>query len=410
MLKSTKNIFRLFVLSSFALLALISSVSAASVTWSAAGATPSTIQSTVDQFRNDLGSLNPNNTQSFPGGRREINWDGVPDNFASPNNMPANFFNANSPRGAVFATACGNATFRVSSNAASGVPLRFGELDPSYTNAFITFSNQKLFTVISDNNVPCNIVTVNFFIPGTKIPATVRGFGVVFADVDTSGNTRLLAYDSAGNLLSPGGITAQPASGGLSFVGISFDQGERIASVQIVSGNNRLASGNVDGTNGIDVIAMDDFIYGEPRATQHHPADFDGDGTSDFSVFRPSTGTWFTISSGTNTFASVNFGQSGDVPVDGDFDGDSRSDLAVFRPSTGTWFRVNSSAGGFQVNEFGLNGDKPVAGDYDKDGKTDIAVWRPSSGTYFFIGSKDNSFRVANFGVAGDVPIAGAAQ
>ena len=132
--------------------------------------------------------MNPNNGQSFQNGRREINWDGVPDQFASPNNMPANFFNVNSPRGAVFTTACSNATFRVSSNAASGVPVRFGEIDASYTNTFTTFSAQKLFTVISGSAIPCNMLTVNFFIPGTEIPATVSGFGVVFTDVDLAGD------------------------------------------------------------------------------------------------------------------------------------------------------------------------------------------------------------------------------
>src|SRR6188472_3162890 len=43
----------------------------------AAGATPASIQAAVDQFRADLGVLNPNNGQSFKNGRREINWDGV---------------------------------------------------------------------------------------------------------------------------------------------------------------------------------------------------------------------------------------------------------------------------------------------------------------------------------------------
>ena len=147
--------------------------------------------------------------------------------------------------------------------------------------------------------------------------------------------------------------------------------------MQIILGNAPLSAENVDGVNGVDVVAMDDFIYGEPRAAQYHAGDFDGDGTSDFSVFRPSTGTWFYISSGSSTFNAVNFGQDGDIPVDGDFDGDSRADLAVFRPTTGEWFKVPSSVGGnFQTNVFGIAGDKPVAGDYDKDGKTDIAVWQ----------------------------------
>ena len=48
------------------------------------------------------GALNPNNGQSFTTGRREVNWDGVPDNFSEPNNLPPNFFNVNSPRGMVF--------------------------------------------------------------------------------------------------------------------------------------------------------------------------------------------------------------------------------------------------------------------------------------------------------------------
>ena len=79
----------------------------------ASGANPAAIQAAVDQFRADLGSLNPNNGQSFTNGRREINWDGVPDQFASPNNMPANFFNVNSPRGAVFTT--DNSRFHIGS-------------------------------------------------------------------------------------------------------------------------------------------------------------------------------------------------------------------------------------------------------------------------------------------------------
>ncbi len=410
MRKNKKQVIRSFTMNILAMLAMSGITFAAPVVWSAAGANQAAIQVTVDQFRADLGTLNPNNGQSFTSGRRQIDWDGVPDQFASPNNLPPNFFNVNSPRGAVFTTACSNAEFRVSSRTSSGVPLRFGEIDPSYTSIFQTFSPERLFTVISDSFVPCNILTVNFFIPGTKIPATVRGFGVVFTDVDTSGNTRLFAYDAAGKLLTPGGIAALQTNGGLSFVAVSYDQGERIASVQIVSGNDRLASGNVDGTNGIDVIAMDDFIYGEPRATESHPADFDGDGTSDISVFRPSTGEWFILNSGTGTFSTFAWGQSGDVPIDGDFDGDKRSDVTVFRPTTGEWFTLNSSNGSFVTKLWGVNGDKPVAADYDKDGITDIAVRRPSDGNYFILRSSNGAFQQATWGVNGDIPLTGAVQ
>ncbi|MEP6924362.1 MAG: VCBS repeat-containing protein [Pyrinomonadaceae bacterium] len=398
-----------FILGSLALLVMSTFVSAAPIIRTTSGADTAAIQGVVDQYRADLGGqLNPNNGQSFTTGRREINWDGVPDNLSSPNNLPANFFNSNSPRGAVFTTACSNAAFRVSATAASGTAVRFGEIDASYTNAFTTFSPQRLFTVISGTAAPCTSLTVNFFIPGTKIPATVSGFGIVFTDVDVTGNARILCYDQAGNLLSPGFLAPAAANGGLSFVGVSFNAGERIASVQIVSGTDRLAAGNIDGTNGVDAVAMDDFIYGEPRATEHHESDFDGDGTADFAVFRPSIGSWFILNSGSNTFTGVQFGANGDLPVDGDFDGDSRNDLAVFRQSTGEWFILNSSNNQFVGVPFGSTGDKPVAGDYDKDGKTDIAVWRPSSGDYFFLKSSNGQFGSSQFGQNGDIPVGAA--
>lgn len=94
-----KNFISLFSLSGLALLFLAAVVFSAPVVRQGSGANAAAIQATVDQFRADLGgALNPNNGQSFPTGRREINWDGVPDQFSSPNFLPPNFFNVNSPR------------------------------------------------------------------------------------------------------------------------------------------------------------------------------------------------------------------------------------------------------------------------------------------------------------------------
>jgi hypothetical protein len=53
---------------------------------------------------------------------------------------------------------------------------------------------------------------------------------------------------------------------------------------------------------------MDDFIYGEPRSSQWHAGDFDGDGLTDTNIFRPSSGTWFTLNSGSQTVGIVNWG------------------------------------------------------------------------------------------------------
>ena len=356
----------------------------------------------------DLGGSNNGVGGSFVSGRREINWDGVPDNFAEPNNFPVDFFNVNSPRGAIFnavedATGAALNQFAVSATTASGVPVRFANLNGNYSTNFTTFSAQRLF--IARNT---HILEVNFAIPGTNIPATVNGFGVIFTDVDSaSGGDRsvIRVYDKNGRQLSA--ASAPVLNNGLSFVGISFNAGERIGRVVIESGNAALNSTNNDGANGVDVVAMDDFIYGEPRATQYHQGDFDGDGTTDATVFRPTTGQWFTLNSGSNTVTFSQFGSNGDIPIDGDFDGDSRADLAVFRPSVGEWYFQRSTNNTVFGAPFGQTGDRPVPGDYDKDGKTDIAFWRPSNGNYFVLRSSDNfgTFFAFPFGQNGDVPI-----
>jgi len=411
MKKTIKNTFQTITASVFALLLSSIFISAAPVVRTASGANAAAIQGVVDQFRADLGGANNGVGGSFISGRREVNWDGVPDSFSEPNNFPPNFFNVNSPRGVVFntiedATGAALNQFAVSATTASGVPVRFGNINANYSTIFQTFSAQRLF--IARNT---HILEVNFFIPGTKIPATVKGFGLIFVDVDSAGGgsrSLIRVYGADGAQLSA--AQANVADNGLSFVGISFNAGERISRVVIESGNVALSAANNDGVNDADAVAMDDFIYGEPRATESHPGDFDGDGAADLTVFRPSSGEWFTFNSGSNTFSQVQFGQNGDIPIDGDFDGDSRNDVTVFRPSEGTWYRLNSTNGSFFAINFGLNGDQPVAGDYDKDGKADIAVWRPSSGDYFFLKSSNGQFQAQHWGLNGDVPVMAAGQ
>jgi len=404
-----------FITAGLFVAAFVTAGSAQATVRTASGATPASIQAAVDQFRADLGALNPNNGQSFKTGRREINWDGVGDGASSPNSILPDFFNFNSPRGVMFSSTAGPFVqgtiaqpMQISSSAASGVPVRFGNINPTYTNEFKAFSEQKIFTTSPESNV----LEITFFIPRTNIPATVNGFGAVFTDVDTPA-THMQFYDQSGRiLLTPNG-SVPTADKGLSFEGVSFNDGTRISRVVIVLGNVPLSAGTIDGQGDIfDVVAMDDFIYGEPRATEHHAADFDGDGTTDLSVYRPGAGQsqWFIVDSGTNTIEVRNFGLPGDIPIDGDFDGDRLNDLAVFRPTTGEWFTLNSSKGAFNVQAWGLNGDKPVPADYDKDGRTDFAVWRPANGNYFIINSSNGAIQQLGWGLPGDIPIAGAAQ
>jgi hypothetical protein len=220
----------------------------------AAGATAADIEGTVDAFRAFLG---PNNGVggSFPDGRREINWDGVPDQFAAPNLLPANFFNANSPRGAVFFTPGTGFQVSADSDNPTGTPVRFGNIHPVFPELFSTFSPERLFTALDSN-----ITEVLFFIPGTNTPATVDGFGAVFTDVNDANSTKIDYFDVNGELLCSRNVLPGPTNrGSLSFLGVGFDTPE-VFQVRITSGNRILR------TPARDVVVMDDFIYGEPQA------------------------------------------------------------------------------------------------------------------------------------------------
>lgn len=136
------------------------------------------------------------------------------------------------------------------------------------------------------------------------------------------------------------------------------------------------------------------------------PADFDGDGKTDVSVFRDSAGDWY-LNRSTAGFTAMHFGSSGDIPAPGDFDGDGKADVAVFRPSTGVWYIFRSSDSQYVVRQFGLNGDVPRAGDFDGDGKADLAVFRGSEGRWYWLNSSNDAFNVVSFGLNGDQALSG---
>jgi hypothetical protein len=220
----------------------------------AAGTSAAAIQSTVDAYRADLGTLNPNVVGSFGSGRREINWDGVPDAFSSPNAFPPDFFNApvtGRARGVVFESRPHN-QFQVSAGVA---PIEFDNINPTYSSLFTTFSPPRLFTAIHSK-----VVNVHFFVPGTSTPATTSGFGSVFTDVDRAGKTQIKYFDERNRPLATFDVPASPGSETLSFLGVRFLDKE-VARVRIRSGNRALGPNEKGGR---DLVVMDDFIYGEP--------------------------------------------------------------------------------------------------------------------------------------------------
>lgn len=237
-----------------AALGLSQPLSAVSITFSGSGANAAAIQASVDSFRTALGTLNPNVAGSVGSGRREINWDGVPDALSAPNNLPGDFFNVNSPRGVVLSTP--GTGFQVSAKASSGTAVDFGNIDPNYPDFFAPFSAERLFTALGSN-----ITDVSFFIPGSTTQALTNGFGAVFSDVDLANLTSLEFFDI--NDVSLGSFNVPNIAGNqtLSFLGVTFDT-PVVSRVRITSGNQILASGNTF----TDLVVMDDFIFGEPVA------------------------------------------------------------------------------------------------------------------------------------------------
>ena len=246
-------------------LAAAPGVALGQVVRSGAGTDAASIVTARDLFRLDLGGGTVAGANgSFGGVRREINWDGVPAALAAPNNLPFNFFNVNSPRGVIFATPGTGVQVSAATTDGSGQPADFGNINPAYTATFAPFSAQRLFTAIGSN-----IVDVSFFLPGTTTPALTRGFGAVFSDVDLAGSTSLQFFGLGNALLGTFFVPAVQGSETFSFLGVSFADAI-VSRVRITSGNAPLAAGLNDG-GGVDLVVMDDFIYGEPGALSTVP-------------------------------------------------------------------------------------------------------------------------------------------
>lgn len=163
-------------------------------------------------------------------------------------------------------------------------------------------------------------------------------------------------------------------------------------------------------------------VAGTTTAPRKVSSDFDGDGKSDISVFRPSDGYWY-IAESSGGYSFVQWGLSTDTPVPGDYDGDGKTDIAVYRefiglpPPSGfdnTWYILRSSDNTFYTRQWGRgtpyerNAAQPA--DYDGDGKTDLAVYTLSdavggTGNFKILQSSNNTGVIRQWGYNTDIRV-----
>jgi PEP-CTERM motif len=239
------------------LLALPNSASALPQFFVDLGSTAADIQDTVSAFQSALGTPNNGNTTGpLTSGRREINWDG---GGAVDGTLSGTPFAGFSNRGVIFQTP--GTGFLQGPVGPSGASNDFFDVfGTNYSGTFAPFSQARLFVPVGSN-----VTSANFSIPGSNgaVPATVAGFGAVFSDVDT-GATTIELFDASNNLITTLGVPFVTGNQTFSFAGILLDpSAPGIASLRITTGNAQL--GVVDG-GGNDVVAMDDFLFSEPRA------------------------------------------------------------------------------------------------------------------------------------------------
>jgi subtilisin-like proprotein convertase family protein len=156
--------------------------------------------------------------------------------------------------------------------------------------------------------------------------------------------------------------------------------------------------------------------FGVAKVDIPTPAAFDGNGSTELAVFRPTTIAGFDADSytviGPNGIYVASFTnpgipvaarsgytyKAGDMPAPADYDGIGKDEFAIYRPSTGQFFILSTptitNAATWSIRTVTLNlpggpnaADVPATEDYDGNGKADPTVYRPTNSTFYVIHS-----------------------
>ena len=294
------------------------------------------------------------------------------------------------------------------------------------------------------------------------------GQGVYEADI------RSLAIEPSGKIIAAGSSEAGFSEGETDFTLVrynpngsldtTFGGGDGISRVDFNNSVDVAKGMTLDAQGRAVVIGESDGAFAIARLLLDKPSapfDYDGDGKSDYSVYRPADATWHLAYSGDGTYHVRPFGFPGQiwiVPADydgdgitdiadirccsdfdlgqlgawviwnsftnttsgreryfegneravpADYDGDGKADMAYWNSSNGIWQIFLSESGWERNQQWGLPGDKPVPADFDGDGRSELVVWRPSEGRWYVLNIVDGGFGHLDWGLPGDIPIAG---
>jgi uncharacterized delta-60 repeat protein len=248
-------------------------------------------------------------------------------------------------------------------------------------------------------------LTIARYNPNGTLDTTFDFDGKVTVPVEMAEQNVQVAIQPDGNIVAAGSSAVDNSDGSrIDFAVVRF----------LAGGDSNKFDFDGDGRSDISVFRPADGIWYLNKSASGFsavqfgtasdklaPADYDGDSKTDVAVFR--NGIWH-LNRSRFGFASVAFGEATDIPQPADFDRDGVAELAVFRPSNGTWYIYNLVNRQLSAVQFGMNGDKPVVSDYDADGKADVAVFRPSTGTWYLQRSQ-LGFTSVQFGESSDTPV-----